>query len=134
MWSNDERYHSFPINQAPLIKLVCLGYIQNDQAIKAIDIFKQIKDPNEVNILLLFNACAQLQNEEALHLVKQVAEQMPQSYYSNSTLVNSLLDALMKCGDVESAQSLFDQAENKTLHMCGAMMKGIICFQSTKLP
>ena len=126
MWSNDERYHSFPINQAPLIKLVCLGYIQNDQAIKAIDIFKQIKDPNEVNILLLFNACAQLQNEEALHLVKKVSEQMPQSYYSNSTLLYSLLDALMKCGGVSNAELIFNDVKNKLPSTYGVMMQGII--------
>ena len=123
----------FSINKPFLVKIVCLGYVDNNQAIKAIDIFKKIENPDEVNLSVLFSACAQVQNEETLDLVKRVSKQMPQSYYSNRILLTSLLDALMKCGDVKSAESLFDQAKNKTIHMYGAMMKGLNCFQSTKL-
>ena len=91
---------------------------------KAVDLFNQIEKPDRVNTLLLFNACAQLGTTEALVLTKEVAKKMPNSFYSNSNLLSSLLDALMKCGDVAHAQSLFDKSTNKVLPMYGAMMKG----------
>ena len=49
---------------------------------------------------------------------------MPRAYYSDVQCVTSLIDALMKCGDVEGAELLFDQAKIKDLPMYGAMMKG----------
>ncbi|CAF0963630.1 unnamed protein product [Adineta steineri] len=100
------------------------GYIKNNQANKAIDLFHEIKNPDEVNIILLFNACAQLANKEALHLIEKVLKQIPESFKSNPRLLTSLLDALMKCGDVTDAQLLFSKSKNKTVPMYGTMMNG----------
>ncbi|CAF3526467.1 unnamed protein product [Rotaria socialis] len=102
------------------------GYIKNKMAFRAIDLFKEIKNPNEIIINLLFNACANLRTEEALNLIKKVSTTIPKSYYLNSYLITSLLDAFMKCKDVENAQLLFDKTKNKPLPMYGAMMKGYI--------
>jgi pentatricopeptide repeat protein len=49
---------------------------------------------------------------------------MPKSFYSNLRLVTSLIDALMKCGDVAHAQSLFDTSQKKVIPIYGAMMSG----------
>ena len=43
---------------------------------KAIELFWQVRYPDEVIIILLFNACAQLANDEALDLVKKVATKL----------------------------------------------------------
>ena len=91
---------------------------------KAIDLFEEISNPDEIVTTVLFNACAQLRTVEALGLVRRVATDIPKSFYSNAQLVTSLLDALMKCGDVPHAQSLFSRQENKVLPMYGAMMQG----------
>jgi hypothetical protein len=101
-----------------------LGYVKNNQANQAIELFNEIRNPDEVIIILLFNACAELGTDEALNLVKQVAEQIPKSFHSNPRLSTSLLDALMKCGDVTDAQSLFSTSSRKSSEMYGAMMKG----------
>ena len=110
--------------QQCFIRLFSSGYIKNNQANKAIDLFNEVKDPAEVNIIVLFNACAQLGTNEALNLVKKVSKEIRKSFYSNPRLVTSLLDALMKCGDVQHAQSLFDASTKKVMQMYGAMMKG----------
>ena len=101
-----------------------IGYITNKMGEKAIALFGEIETPDEVVVILLFNACAQVETGEAVDLVKRVASQMPKSYGSNLSIVTSLLNALMKCGDVISARSLFDASTTKTLFMYGAMMKG----------
>ncbi len=110
--------------QQCFIRLFSSGYIKNNQANKAIDLFNQIKNPDEFNITVLFNACAQLGTNEALGLTKKISEEIPKSFYSNPRLVTSLLDALMKCGDVHHAQSLFDASTKKVMQMYGAMMNG----------
>ncbi|CAF1112099.1 unnamed protein product, partial [Rotaria magnacalcarata] len=101
------------------------GYIKNKQANKANDLFNEIENPNDVNVTILFNACAQLKTKEALDLVKKISKQIPKSFYSNPYLLTSLLDALMKCGDVAHAESLFYSSKQKVLPMYGAMMKGL---------
>ena len=72
----------------------------------------------------MFNACAELGTSEALDLTKRVSKEMPKASYSNSYILCSLLYALMKCGDVTHARSLFDKSTKKTVSMYAAMMKG----------
>lgn len=100
------------------------GYIANGLPDEAIALFKRVEQPDDVIIILLFNACAQLKTIEARDLVKEVAARMPESSNSNGQLMTSLLDALMKCEDVASAESLFDKSTSKVVSMYAAMMKG----------
>jgi hypothetical protein len=106
------------------IRSLCSGYVQNNQAHKAIDLFNEITNPDEVIINLMFNACAQLQTAEALNLTKKIFKEMPKSFHSNLYVLASAIYAFMKCGDVANAQSLFDTSKKKTMSMYGAMMKG----------
>ena len=103
-----------------------IGYIDNQLINESINLFYEIKNPNDIIFILLFNACAQLETNEALNLVKTVSTKMPTSFYSNPHLLTSLLDALMKCGDVETAEILFNKVKIKEISMYGAMMKGMI--------
>jgi pentatricopeptide repeat protein len=100
------------------------GYVHNDLPNKAIAIFNEIRYPDEVIIIVLFNACAQLATKASLDLVKKVLLEIPKSFHSNPRLLTSLLDALMKCEDVEYAESLFMKLTNKVLSMYGVMMNG----------
>ena len=105
-------------------QIFLLGYIESNLADKVISLYKEIRSPDEVIIIILFNACAQLRTTQALDLVKRVATEIPKSFYLNARLVTSLVDASMKCGDVQYAESLFKTSTQKVLPMYGAMMKG----------
>jgi pentatricopeptide repeat protein len=100
------------------------GYVLNDLPNKAIDIFNEIRYPDEVIITILYSACAQLGTKASLELVKKVSLEIPKSFHSNPRLLTSLLDALMKCGDVEYAELLFMKSTNKVSPMYGVMMNG----------
>ncbi|CAF3372608.1 unnamed protein product [Rotaria socialis] len=100
------------------------GYIKNNLPNKAIHLFKEIKDLDEVIVTLLFNACAQLATNEELDLLKTVSSKIPNSFYMDSYLLCSLIDAFMKCGDVTSAKLSFDRSTKKTLPMYRAMITG----------
>ncbi|CAF3445944.1 unnamed protein product [Rotaria socialis] len=101
------------------------GYIKNNSATNAIDLFKEVKNPNEVMVNLVFNACAQLATEYELNLLKSISSVISSSFYSNHYVLTSLIDAFIKCGDVKSAKSLFDKSTRKTLPMYGALMAGL---------
>jgi len=109
--------------QVYLIRSFSLGYIKNNISNKAIDLFHEIKNPDEVIIILLFNACAQLETLEALNLVKKISREMPKSFHSNPRLVNSLFDALIKCGDYSSAEIIFSKMK-KSVESYGNLMNG----------
>ena len=100
------------------------GYLTNGMPSEAIRLFKEVKHPDEVNVTLLFNACAQLGTPEALSLVKTVSSKMSDACHSNSQLSTSLLDAFMQCGDTRQAELVFKTVTNKTQHTFGAMIKG----------
>ncbi|CAM4848846.1 unnamed protein product [Rotaria magnacalcarata] len=117
---------STKIKTPSMYGIMMKGYIKNKQANKAIDLFNEIENPDDVNMIILFNACAQLKTKEALNLVKKISKQIPKSFYSNPHLSTSLLDALMKCGDVAHAESLFYSSKQKVLSSCAAMMKGYV--------
>lgn len=93
---------------------------------KAIELFKEIKYPGDIVLNLLFNACAQLGTDDALNLTKQVSSKMIDSFQSNSRLMTSLLDALVKCGDIEYAEKLFLTFKKKTITMYRVMINGFL--------
>ncbi|CAF1405588.1 unnamed protein product [Rotaria magnacalcarata] len=109
----------------PMYGAMMKGYVDNNLPEKAIDLFNKVENPDDVNVTILFNACAQLKTKEALDLVKKTSKEIPKSFYANPRLFTSLLDALMKCGDVVHAESLFYSSEQKVSSSYGAMMKGL---------
>ncbi|CAF2135118.1 unnamed protein product, partial [Rotaria magnacalcarata] len=52
-----------------------------------------------------------------------MSSRIPKSFFSSPHLLTSLLDALMKCGDVAHAESLFSSEKENDLPSYGAMMK-----------
>ncbi|CAF4424982.1 unnamed protein product [Rotaria magnacalcarata] len=102
------------------------GYLKNNLPDKAIDIFTEIKKPNDIVINLLRIACSQSGTNEALNLINTASKNMPQSYYSNTCLITSLLNALMKCRDITHAQTIFDKSKEKLSSMYEVMIEGYI--------
>lgn len=101
-----------------------IGYITHKRFQKAIDLFGEIENPKEIMNVLFFNACAQVQTGEALALVKTVSDRMPSSFFTNAHITTSLVDALMKCGDVATAEKIFRRSKIKNQITSAAMMKG----------
>ena len=90
---------------------------------EAIRVFKEVKHPDEVNVILVFNACAQLGTPEALTVVKAISASIPKSFSSNPRINNSLLDALIKCGSLVSAEKLFTTIDRSAISY-GNLMSG----------
>ncbi|CAM4978137.1 unnamed protein product [Rotaria socialis] len=105
------------------------GYISNNMPEKVIELFETISvEVDEVLIIILFNACAKLCNSQAIKLGRDTLNRLPVSFLRNPTLVNSAIDMLMKFGDVNQAENLFEKMQKKTLITYGAMMQAIHMF------
>lgn len=91
---------------------------------KTIEIFHRVEKPDHVVVLLLFNACAKIGNEESLKLVKKVSRSMSHSIQIHPNVITSLIDAFMKHGDVENAELVFNSKGLKILPAYAVMMRG----------
>ena len=115
-----------------------LGYVENDQAKKALNLFEEMllngEDATYTNI---FSACAQLADHQAKIIVYKLFNQISTNIKNNVILLNSAIHTLMKFHDVKYAENLFQMAENKDIITYAVMMKGYFAqwkfFQTTHL-
>ncbi|CAF1342565.1 unnamed protein product [Rotaria sordida] len=101
------------------------GYVENKMYEKTLDLFEQLPFPlHNVGYTIIFNACAQLLNDRAKQIGRKLLQQMPKTFYNNNIILTSAIDMLMKFGDVENAENLFQMMKKKDVIAYGAMMNG----------
>ncbi len=104
---------------------IYLGYVENNMSDKALDLFEQIPfNLNDISYTIIFNACAQLLNDRAKQIGRKLLDQMPKQFKTNNYIQNSAISMLMKFGDVQSSEKLFQMNKKKDLITYGAMMNG----------
>lgn len=82
---------------------------------ETINLFFTISNPNEIHIILFFNACSRIGTKEILTLVKKVLSNLPNCYRENSKILTTAFDAFIKCGDLSNAEQLFLKMERTAL-------------------
>ena len=95
----------------------------NNRSQEAIDVFHTIDKPNEVILILILNACLRLKTPQALQLIKTIDINMPESYRNHPRLNVSLLDALIKSGQSNRAEQIFERSQ-KSVIAYGTMING----------
>ena len=103
-----------------------LGYVENQMEQKAIEIFKEIDNPSDSVLTMFFSACAQLKTDEALILIKKHLKQNSKLLNSDFRVLTSLLDALVKCGDLNYAENLFGRLPKKSSSMYKVMINAYL--------
>ena len=81
-------------------------------------------NPNDIIYTIILNACAQLANERAITLGKELLNQILKKYNNNNILLNSALDMLMKFNDIENTEDLFKSIKKKDIVTYNIMMNG----------
>ena len=71
---------------------------------KAIDLFLQIKNPNEHLIVFFLNACTKLADQHSLNLAKEVLNTMNSNYKKNEFILCTAADMFLKCNEIKSAE------------------------------
>ncbi|KAJ4728927.1 Pentatricopeptide repeat [Melia azedarach] len=86
------------------------GYVQNGQASEALLLFEEMKDseckPNPVTALILVSACAYLGSRELGRKFHDFV--IGGNIKIDATLWNALMDMYAKCGDLDTAESMFN--------------------------
>ncbi|CAF4333316.1 unnamed protein product, partial [Rotaria magnacalcarata] len=107
--------------------IVFKGLITNNVAEKVLDLFDEMKiEPNQFTLTVLFNACAVLNNNRAMKIGKELLAKMPENYRNDNITSTSAINMLMKFGDVESAERIFQSIKAKDIITYGAMVKGYV--------
>ncbi|CAF1212594.1 unnamed protein product [Adineta ricciae] len=98
------------------------GFVSNKLEQKAIDLFFQIDQPDEIILTIFFNACAQSKTDHALSLGKKVFRQLDPKLKQSNSLLYSVLNMFVKCNDISNAESLFNRIKRDVISY-GSMMK-----------
>ena len=107
-----------------------LGFVANNLAREAIELFSTITNPDEISVVLLLNSCAQVGTSRSLDIGREVLGKMPIAYHRTEYILNAALDMFVRSGDVWSAENWFSKGKCDVINY-GQMMK---CFNKAKLP
>ncbi|CAF4029218.1 unnamed protein product [Rotaria sp. Silwood1] len=103
------------------------GYVGNEMSEKALDLFEKIDLKfDDVTYISVFNACTKLANDRAIKIGRNLLHDMPNGNQNNNIVLNSAIDMLMKFGDLQSAERIFDSIKKKDIIIYSAMIKGNI--------
>ncbi|XP_060215687.1 pentatricopeptide repeat-containing protein At4g02750-like [Lycium barbarum] len=99
------------------------GYAKNGKPSAALELFKSFRkqslELDEAFILSIISACSQLGIADAAESI--MSDDVGSRYFSDTRVVNSLIDLYAKCGNIEKAWQVFEMAEKKDL-LCYSTM------------
>ncbi|XP_010232231.1 pentatricopeptide repeat-containing protein At1g08070, chloroplastic [Brachypodium distachyon] len=103
------------------------GYAQNGRPLESLQLFERMKAtdcrPNEVTLVGVLSACAQLGSDELVEQIGNYAES--QRLPLTSYLGSALIDMYTKCGHVGRARSVFDRMKQKVVITWNSMIRGL---------
>ncbi|KMT14626.1 hypothetical protein BVRB_4g073940 [Beta vulgaris subsp. vulgaris] len=103
------------------------GYAQNGRALEALELFKTMTSerikPNDVTLVSVLSACAQLGSVEFGEQVRRYIES--EGFESNMYVSSALLYMYSKCGNMKKAWEVFNQMHEKDVVSWNSMITGL---------
>ncbi|CAF0731778.1 unnamed protein product [Adineta steineri] len=101
------------------------GYTENKEYDKVLDLFEQMPlKPDHIIGVLVFNASAQLLHDRAKQIGRQLLYQVPKHFHSDTVVLTSVIDMLMKFNDVTTAEHYFKMIKKKDVVAYSVLMNG----------
>ncbi|CAF1264235.1 unnamed protein product [Adineta steineri] len=101
------------------------GYMENKEYDKVLDLFEQMPlKSDHIIAVLVFNASAQLMNDRAKQIGRQLLYQMPKHFHGDTVVLTSVIDMLMKFNDVTTAEHYFKMIKKKDVVAYSVLMNG----------
>ena len=92
---------------------------------KLLDLLDEMTvEPDEVNLALIFDACAQLADDRAKSIGKKMFNSKLQQIRPNIAVLNAAIHMFMSFADIKTAEHIFEMIENKDVVTYGTMIKG----------
>ena len=101
------------------------GYIDNNLPSKALNLFEQESfELNKVLYVIMFSACASLSNQRAVELGNKLFRQIPTVFKDDIVVKGSLINMLVKFGQIEDAEKIFSETKQRNINLYGSLMNG----------
>ncbi|KAJ4958129.1 hypothetical protein NE237_025240 [Protea cynaroides] len=104
------------------------GYAQNARPREALRLFERMRDAgvetDEVTLVGVISACAQLGAEKYARWIRDVAEHAGLGPTTNVVVGSALIDMYSKCGSVDEAYQVFEMMMEKNVYSYSAMIVG----------
>ncbi|GMH04499.1 hypothetical protein Nepgr_006339 [Nepenthes gracilis] len=119
-------FDEIPVRDVVSWNAMIAGYAQSGQFEESLAIFREMRRaeviPNERTLLSVVSACAQSGSLELGNWVRSWIEK--NSLRMNVRIVNALVDMYSKCGDLDTAQNLFESLSRRDLISWNVMIGG----------
>jgi pentatricopeptide repeat protein len=99
--------------------------VNNNLFEEALNLFEEIPfQLDEVQYVIVYNACASLCNERAMTLGKKILEQMPKEFLNDIVVISSIIHMLMRFNQVENAEYYIKQIKKFDVYTYGILING----------
>ncbi|RZC66099.1 hypothetical protein C5167_009793 [Papaver somniferum] len=121
-------FYSMPVKNIITWNAMIAGFVQNHKFDQALDVFHRMLmfgeyKPDETTLLSVLSACSHLGAHEQGKWIKSYIQK--RDVEISTILGNALIDMLAKCGDLESAMSMFNQMRKKCIITWTSMVAGL---------
>lgn len=121
-------FDGLPVKDMVAWTAMVTGYAQNAQPREALDLFERMQDveveTDEVTLVGVISACAQLGAAKYANWVRNVAEESGFGPTDNVVVGSALIDMYAKCGNVEEAHKVFDRMKERNVFSYSSMIIG----------
>ncbi|CAF4339966.1 unnamed protein product, partial [Adineta steineri] len=87
------------------------GYLKNKQIEKTIDLFFQINKPNDINLIIFFNACAEIGNEKVVHSILNMFSKLNR----NEMTYGLMMNMYNKRNEPEETLNLYEEMKREKI-------------------
>ncbi|RZC44237.1 hypothetical protein C5167_037186 [Papaver somniferum] len=121
-------FNSMPVKNVITWNAMIAGFVQNHKFDQALEVFHRMLmcgecKPDETTLLSVLSACTHLGAHEQGKWIQSYIQK--RDIEISTPLGNALIDMFAKCGDLESAMSIFNQMSKKCIITCTSMVAGL---------
>jgi pentatricopeptide repeat protein len=99
--------------------------VNNNLFEEALNLFEEIPfQLDEVQYVIVYNACASLCNERAMTLGEKILGQMPKEFLNDIVVISSIIHMLMRFNQVENAEYYIKQIKKFDVYTYGILING----------
>ncbi|CAF4177392.1 unnamed protein product, partial [Rotaria magnacalcarata] len=125
---NAERFYKSVKNKNIITYCTIMkGYIEKKMFEQALDLFEHVNlVKSDAMYTMAFNVCAKLGNDRAIKIGNKLLDELSDNRKSSTANLTSALHMLMKFGNIQNAERVFELIQKKDVIAYGAMIKGYV--------